>query len=142
MFGFCKFLETCRSKHNNETCSDNSCEIEKCSLRHPRECRYFRVWRRCWFCSSCFYYYEVKTIVQKDKLEDDIVKMKDKQIEINERIQLLDQLIYDKSRELSALETAERIFYPKQLLSFPAGYFCWKHLFLFYFEGRFFGTTG
>ena len=42
LFGFCKFLETCRAKHNNETCSDNSCKIEKGNLRHPhpREYRY------------------------------------------------------------------------------------------------------
>ena len=54
-FGFCKYGVTCRKKHEELKCENASCEIFDCLKRHPRECRYFRDFKRCKYNEYCRY---------------------------------------------------------------------------------------
>ena len=57
-FGFCKFRANCRRQHIKEICSNKGCEIEKCSQRHPRICRYHRDIGYCKFGKWCLFKHE------------------------------------------------------------------------------------
>ena len=48
-YGYCKYGETCRYLHVNYLCDRSYCEISRCEKRHPRECKYWREYRRCKF---------------------------------------------------------------------------------------------
>ena len=58
-FGFCRYQERCRKPHVAEICTEENCEIESCSRRHPRACRYFESYKRCKFGEYCLYAHKV-----------------------------------------------------------------------------------
>ena len=70
-FGHCKFRETCRHPHNNEICEETNCEINKCSKRHPKSCRYFKDFNRCKFGDFCsFVHRELKNDAKEQELNE------------------------------------------------------------------------
>ena len=48
-FGFCKYKERCMQIHIDDPCDDFDCDAKMCNRRHPRECKYFRYYKRCKF---------------------------------------------------------------------------------------------
>ena len=117
-YGFCKFKLTCRKYHNMEICSKRGCEVLKCSLRHPKTCRYHRDIGYCKFGEWCAFKHEhsenkameevydsrIETIeknldqLQKDLSEKDtlIVTLEEKLMYLEEKLKLYE----DKIKEL------------------------------------------
>ena len=54
-YGFCRFSNNCRYQHIKEICTSTSCDTSSCSLRHPKECWYWKTFGQCKFGSFCFY---------------------------------------------------------------------------------------
>ena len=54
-FGFCKHGEKCRKQHINEICKNKECNLNECERRHPKECKFFRLYKRCKFGDYCAY---------------------------------------------------------------------------------------
>ena len=93
-FGHCKFQGTCRKRHIETICEKEGCDIQNCNERHPRECSFFRDYKRCKFGSFCSFKHEssedekVETLKKEisymktrvEKLENDIA-LKNKEIE-------------------------------------------------------------
>ena len=52
-FGFCKHGDKCRKEHVQEICQDNECNQSECRRRHPKECKYFKLYKRCKFNDFC-----------------------------------------------------------------------------------------
>ena len=81
-FGFCKYGVTCRKKHEDLKCENSRCEIFDCNRRHPKECKYFREFKRCKYNEYCRYEHKISNEVNKDlvfkygKLEDKISSLK------------------------------------------------------------------
>ena len=72
-FGFCKFKTNCRKQHILEICSNQNCETKRCSLRHPKTCRYYRDIGYCKFGEWCYFKHEngtSKEIEEKVKILD------------------------------------------------------------------------
>ena len=69
-YGFCKFRSTCRIQDNIEICSKIGCEIDKCSLRHHKVCRYYRDIGYCKYGEWCLFKHESKV----SKEINDVVK--------------------------------------------------------------------
>ena len=84
-FCFCKYGVTCRKKHEELKCENASCEIFDCLKSHPRECRYFRDFKRCKYSEYCRY--EHKEISDMD--ENGNLKCKDetKMFELEMRLE-------------------------------------------------------
>ena len=114
-FGYCKFKETCKYRHIKEKCQSRNCESENCLLRHPRECRNYRDYRRCKFGDFCLFSHDFSSVeVQVDQIE--IVKNKLKVIEDknvalnqivdgqNESIKTLISAVDEKTLEIKNLE--------------------------------------
>ena len=82
-YGFCKYLDKCKHKHEKTECEKEACEIKTCSFRHPKACRYFKEFRRCKFGDYCCYSHdkieEKSEVVELRKMVEDL----DKQIEKN-----------------------------------------------------------
>ena len=90
-FGYCKYKDTCRKKHNSEICDNTSCEIRNCLFRHPKTCRYFRDLGRCKFNESCaFKHIESETTSSKR------FEILEKKVEEDKKI--IDQLTLTQKR--------------------------------------------
>ena len=78
-YGYCKFLETCRYKHNDKVCDKNECDIVSCEDRHPKDCIYLKSYKYCKFGEYCKFNHlinEVKYIeVQKTKYKELVEKV-------------------------------------------------------------------
>ena len=100
-YGYCKFKYTCRKQHIQEKCSNEKCEILRCSLRHPKICRYFRDFGNCKFGEWCSFRHEIK--VNKDI--EDMKKTLDAKIETYEtRLKTLETCLAEKDVNISQLE--------------------------------------
>ena len=65
-FGFCKFSEKCRFRHNNDLCVDKNCTVFNCEKRHPKICIYHRDFGKCKFTTYCRYNHEKQHDVETD----------------------------------------------------------------------------
>ena len=81
MVGHCKFGATCRYEHVRETCMENNCDLEGCHKRHPRECLFYRTFRKYKFGSFCSYKH-----TEYDAIE---YQMKQKVDEITSKLETL-----------------------------------------------------
>ena len=103
-YGHCKFQGTCRKKHIINICEKEECEVQNCLERHPRECSFYRDFKRCKFGSYCSYKHktskddEIKELKKdlenvKTRLEqiEELLKIKSKQVEFFQKIQQLEK---------------------------------------------------
>ena len=58
-FGYCKFLDKCRKRHELRICENGYCEIKECSYRHPKECRFWKEFRMCKFGDYCYFNHKI-----------------------------------------------------------------------------------
>jgi hypothetical protein len=75
-FGFCKHRETCRKFHAKEVCDDKECDILKCSLRHPKTCKFYNEYKRCKFVPCAFKHIESNDDIEKLKKENQVLMEK------------------------------------------------------------------
>ena len=103
-FGFCKFGSTCRKQHVSEKCSTKNCEVQRCSLRHPKTCRYYRDYGNCKFGEWCFFNH----IIPVSKEMGEIQKTFDSKLEIFENnLKTLKECIAEK--DLHILQFKEQV---------------------------------
>ena len=96
-FGFCKYRERCRKRHENYLCEETSCDIRECRQRHPKLCKYFESHERCKF-NHCKYKHENGV---RNGLEDAVKVINDKMIILEAIISEKNAQIEDLSRKLS-----------------------------------------
>ena len=72
-FGFCKHKEKCRKFHEKEVCVDKECDISKCSLRHPKTCKYYMEFKMCKFVPCAFKHIESNDDTEKLKKENKVL---------------------------------------------------------------------
>ena len=75
-YGYCKHKEMCRKRHVKEICDNNSCEVYKCTFRHPKICKFFWNDGQCKFDPCAFLHKDNENSVWKLKKENDIFKEK------------------------------------------------------------------
>ena len=71
-FEFCKFQDKCKLLHSIKNCDKTDCDISNCNFRHPRQCKYFKIYKRCKFSTYCKYKHETSDIpeaISKKKIE-------------------------------------------------------------------------
>ena len=62
-------------------CTSDNCEVHKCSLRHPKSCRYYREYGRCKYNPCAFKH--------KDS-ENDFINQKSENITLKGKIEVND----------------------------------------------------
>ena len=110
-YGFCKYLETCRKKHENSICEKKDCDIMKCNLRHPKDCKYYRDYGFCKFSEWCRFSHRNSNGREKRLENDEIKRLKDnlKTVENeleknNEKVTKLESNIHDMNKKISEKE--------------------------------------
>ena len=128
-FGFCKYGVTCRKNHEEIKCENSSCDIFNCNKRHPKECRYFKEFKRCKYNEYCRYEHNVSSEVNEclkcnhDKLESKILHLeillentvnnfkmlKDKCFENEEKVQDLEKKLNEFVNATASMPTPSNI---------------------------------
>ena len=110
-YGYCKFRLTCRKQHILEICPNQNCEILRCSLRHPKICRYFRDFGMCKFGEWCLFRHELKV----NKEMEDMKRALELKVETCENdLRTLQTCLGQKDLLISKLE--ERLQYFEKTL--------------------------
>ena len=53
-YGYCKYADKCRFRHNNVICVKKNCSVFDCEMRHPVVCKHFLNFKKCKF-TDCAY---------------------------------------------------------------------------------------
>ena len=102
-FGYCRFRDTCRKQHIQETCEDIECDLNACNKRHPLTCKYFIEFQRCKFGEYCCFKHEKVTI--RNNEENDKLKKKIEQLET--AITSLGMLYSDLKKKFEEIDANE-----------------------------------
>ena len=92
-FGYCRFKDTCRNFHSNEICEKYSCNITSCNQRHPRECRYYREYRRCKF-NPC----KFKHVTHSPYDESEILKLREDHLKSVARLEEIEKILNERNK--------------------------------------------
>ena len=84
-FGYCKHGEKCREIHVKETCHKDDCDVTKCRRRHPKDCRYFQLYKRCKFGDFCAFSHTIRTDPVLEEIKFVRKKVEDLEKEIKEK---------------------------------------------------------
>ena len=95
-FGHCKFSETCRKLHNKEICRNKTCEIQHCTKRHPRPCKYFQEYKRCKFGEFCSFSHDSEYHIH-DHVPNNVTT------DIQNRLEMLENKIKEKDNQIENL---------------------------------------
>ena len=95
-FGYCKFKELCRNRHEEALCENVKCDVQSCDLRHPKHCKYHLKYGFCKF-NACLYKHE-KIGLNSTTDTDNLF------ITLRELIEEKDAKIVSLSRSLEILE--------------------------------------
>ena len=96
-FGFCKYVDKCKYKHEKKICKIENCEIENCASRHPKSCRYFKEFGMCKFGDYCLFNHNVNRKTPESEVQ--ILK---------EKIETLEKIIDDKGEDFEEVKRNER----------------------------------
>ena len=90
-FGFCKYGDRCWKKHIDEKCETQECDGSSCDKRHPRPCKYYRLYKRCKFGDYCAFdhFVPVDPVLEELKLVKAKLLAVEKEIETNNSEMLL-----------------------------------------------------
>ena len=115
-FGYCKYRSSCRHRHVQTICEDESCNIIACENRHPVVCKFFSKYGRCKY-NPCSYKHIVDSSYafgdSQKKIEDNENKIKENAREINElknQVTKLQNTIDQMHCVYSRIDSLERFF--------------------------------
>ena len=101
-FGYCKYGNRCFRKHENDICENVQCNGKECSLRHPRNCKYFFEFQYCKFGDYCKFSHVTPIMKETSKEIDDLKeKLKLLKSEIDAKNKLVYKYGYDSSAQTS-----------------------------------------
>ena len=105
-FGFCKYQEKCMHTHIDDLCDEFDCDATVCDRRHPKECRYFRIYKRCKF-DPCKFSHIDKVSESLDQIQ----KLKDN---IYVKIAEIDDKIHKLNNQMKTIENKQKEVYPTE----------------------------
>ena len=107
-YGYCKHKEMCRKRHVNEMCEKLSCEVYKCTLRHPKICKFFWNNGQCKFDPCAFLHKDNENSLWKLKQENEILQEKinniDKALKTLNQQENETQSTIDKEQKIDSLQ--------------------------------------
>ena len=84
-FGFCKHGDKCHKEHVGEICQNERCNVSECQKGHPKDCRYYRQFKRCKFGDFCAYSHDIPTdpVLEELKLVTEKVNTLENEVKEN-----------------------------------------------------------
>ena len=100
--------------HISEICTNSSCEIARCNLRHPKVCKFFRDYKRCKFGEYCYFLHKEKDNFNKKVIDDLTNDLNERYDAIKIKIEAIDeQIAVMEAKEVETLTKLENIFQRK-----------------------------
>ena len=96
-FGSCKYKQSCKNKHLEETCQELSAclTLKSCEKRHPKKCKRYANEGFCWFGTGCAYHHQVQsTLIPNNNT-----------IEINIKVEKLEKMVHEMAETIVTLES-------------------------------------
>ena len=102
-YGYCRYQDRCNQPHVKDICSDKTCEITKCSRRHPMICRFYESYRMCKFGEYCLYSHELNPHlkVTEEKLKNAEELFKKTSQELKDKINAIEKELKQKVEEIN-----------------------------------------
>ena len=114
-YGYCRYLEKYKNKHESTICQEKDCVVSLCRKRHPKKCRYFEQYSRCKFGSFCHYLHEpslANTILLSFEtkiaaLESVIDKVEKENVDLKSKIKSIEgkMFLFERHYETEKTET-------------------------------------
>ena len=112
-YGFCKFLSNCRKHHINENCLENTCENRKCLKRHPINCKYFDLYKRCKFGEYCAFVHIENPLVKEINtlkmnyaiLAEDLNDKGNEVFDLKEKVEALEETVKELVNKFESITT-------------------------------------
>ena len=110
-FGFCKYGVRCRKKHADLRCEDKSCEIFNCNKRHPKQCRYYKEFKRCKYNEYCRFDHKENAEGQRsDKmLETRLLNIETLLQEVQKNYNILTEKLLEKDEKIKDIENQVKV---------------------------------
>ena len=102
-YGHCKYLETCKFRHIEKICDEEACEIENCHSRHPRDCRFFRDYRKCKFGDYCSYNHQNFNAKLDDSVQNELENVKEDLKTMKAKVNELENEVKEKDRHVKEI---------------------------------------
>lgn len=130
--GYCKFNQACHLRHNNKICENTSCD-NSCEERHPKDCWWFREFKRCKFMYCAYRHVEqshstdnikskILTLEEKIKEKEIEMKLQEQKIEkieaklkennLEEKVKNLERFVLHLQEKLEKIDSKE--FFPTE----------------------------
>ena len=107
-FGYCKHKDCCRKQHVKKVCDNNSCDISKCSFRHPKICKFYRDNGQCKFDPCMFKHVNSNSEIENMQIKLNIMEEKLNQVlEISnpvDKFNSLEKQIREKDIQIENLQ--------------------------------------
>ena len=113
--GYCRYKEKCHFKHPKSDCCETSCRNKRCENRHPRQCKFEVLGKKCRHGDACAFKHlqnkdECSEIHKKVEEQKKVLKAKDDQIkkkddEIHNLKTNIEHLKIEKEKEIVILKT-------------------------------------
>ena len=112
-YGYCKFLSQCRKQHVSENCLEIMCKNRNCLKRHPRNCKYYDLYKRCKFGEYCAYAHrenpleaELRSLkVSHDIMKEEFNDQGNEVFELKEKVEALENLVIDLVNRVESITT-------------------------------------
>ena len=112
-FGFCKFLSNCRKHHINENCQETVCENRNCLKRHPKNCKYFDLYKRCKFGVYCAFAHREDPLVKDIKalklnyaiLAEDLNDKRNEVDDLKVKVEVLENIVIEVMNRVENITT-------------------------------------
>ena len=90
-YKYCKYGDRCNNVYVHDLCNKSSCDIQRCSRRHPPTCKFYNIYKGCKFGDKCSFIHVKDSI----KVDDSI---------INKKLLDLENKLHEKSDEVDKLK--------------------------------------
>ena len=90
-YGYCKHKDTCRKRHVSELCDKTSCDISTCSLRHPKNCKWYKEYGYCKFIPCAFKHIDNTNSIDINKYQQENENIVKKLAIIEKKLETLQQ---------------------------------------------------
>ena len=103
-YGVCKYRKTCRKRHYIEICQEESCETSNCPKQHPRNCKFYNIYKRCKFGSFCLFAHRNTDGPNKtEEMKTELDHLKEKMTKLEEKNECLEAKIESAMEAMKAV---------------------------------------
>ena len=112
-YGFCKYLSQCRKQHVKENCLEKECNNRNCLRRHPINCKFYDLYKRCKFGEYCAFAHRENPLVtelntlkfNQEILKEDLNNAGNEVLDLKQKVEGLEKLVQELITRVENIST-------------------------------------